>query len=103
MIMAKTKKRQLYVADRAAETFGGVNGQSSIKIEAPIDHPPPDSNSDPIHLDLRLTRAQSAALRKLRLGLKRQRATCHTVTGERLVDSKADAIRWLLEACYASA
>ena len=68
-------------------------------IEAPLGEVPEGANSDMVHINLNLTREQSHALRRLRLGLKANRETCKTGQGrEHFVESFQDTLRWLLEA-----
>lgn len=66
-------------------------------IEVPLGELDPTANSNPIHIDLQLTRQQSASLRRILKGLQAKDATCQTPRGRRLVDSRHDVIRYLLE------
>lgn len=72
----------------------------AVTIKAPIDASAQPANFR-LHLDLRLTREQGTALRKMVAGLDRDKATIPSgrVGGmnERRVVTPADAVRWLLE------
>lgn len=54
-------------------------------------------NRDSIHLDVMLTREQSDALRRALVGLKIAEETCSSLSGKRLVSTRQDVVRWILE------
>ena len=75
-----------------------VSDVELVELTVPLGDVPKDANSEMLHLNVHLTRQQSYALRRIRIGLNEGKETCKTGQGrERLVHSPSDAIRWLLE------
>jgi len=66
---------------------------STALLEVPLGAPVPLATWG-IHLDTRLTPAQSGVLRRLTVELDRQQAT---LAGGRRVASPTDAIKWILD------
>ena len=92
-LQAELDQCQARVAELEAELAACGDGMS-----IPSGELPEGCNQNPLHVDFRATRIQSNKLRKVRLGLVAQNATCYTAPGRRrLVDSNQDAVRWLLE------
>lgn len=77
--------------EKSAEDF------ESFAFFVPIGDVPLASNDRPLHIDIRLTRDQSNALRRMLIGLRISAETCHSPTGKRLVNTNQDVVRWLLE------
>lgn len=99
--MAKRKR-----SNDISPEIRGPTGQDQVaqkvpgpQITVPQGDLPADANSEPLHINLNLTRHQSMVVRRLRVALLERQAICKTGAPgrDKLVTNQADAVRWLLE------
>ena len=94
--MAKRAKPGEASYTKEATTVDEVANMAELIV--PIGELPHGANDRPLRIDIYLTRKQSNGLRRAMRGLRESKETCSTSVGRmRLVDSKEDVVRWLLE------
>ena len=81
------------MSTKATKTKTATSDGYSVRIDVPLLEPDPGTYEGK-HVEARLTAVQGRALNLLFTALHKQG---RTLKGGRHVDSRADAVRWLLE------